>query len=53
MYRPLTYIPFEPRNFFQHILSFGIIDYYSLAKTRNDIIKKVKPKKLNIKKYVG
>ena len=43
---PLTYIPFEPRNFFSGTsYPCGLIDYYSLAKTRNDIIKKIKPKK--------
>lgn len=43
---PLTYIPFEPRNFFSGTsYPSGLIDYYSLAKTRNDIIKKIKPKK--------
>lgn len=43
---PLTYIPFEPRNFFSGT-SFpcGLIDQYSSSKLRNEIIKKIKPKK--------
>lgn len=43
---PLTYIPFEPRNFFSGTsYPYGLVDQYSLTKTRNDIIKNIKPKK--------
>ncbi len=43
---PLTYIPFEPRNFFSGTsYPCGLIDQYSSSKLRNVIINKIKPKK--------
>jgi hypothetical protein len=43
---PLTYIPFEPRNFFSGTsFSCGLIDQYSSSKLRDIIIKKINPKK--------
>jgi len=43
---PLTYIPFEPRNFFSGTsYPCGLIDQYSSSKLRDIIIKKIKPKK--------
>ena len=43
---PLSYIPFEPRNFFSRSsYPWGLIDQYSLLKLRYEIIKKIKPKK--------
>jgi len=43
---PLTYIPFEPRNFFSGTSSpYGLIDQNSSSKLRNTIIKKIKSKK--------
>ena len=43
---PLTYIPFEPRNFFSgSSYPLGLTDQYSLLNLRNKILKKIKPKK--------
>ena len=42
----MTYIPFEPRNFFSGTsYPCGLIDQYSSSKLRDIIIKKIKPKK--------
>lgn len=43
---PLTYIPFEPRNFFSSTsYPSGLVDQHSSSKLRNTIIKKIKSKK--------
>ncbi len=49
---PLSYVPFEPRNFFSGVsYNAGLMDQYSLYNLRNKILKEIKPKnKIKYKK---